>query len=261
MDRGTLLGFLLGIGLLAFAIFEGGNARSFLHAKSIIVVVGGIVASTFIRFPFSNVLSAFVVASKTFFTRPRSQKDLVMQLVGLSQRAKRDGLLTLEKHMPDDSFMAMGLSLVIDNIELGRIKDLLNAEIQATLDRHNLGQEIFRFIASAAPSFGMVGTLIGMVQLFASTDDPKKLAAAMALSLLSTLWGAVIAYLFALPIAGKLELRSLEEAQNKVLMREGIMGIQSGMHPMILKEHLNAFLAPRQKVRQSASAAQGENRA
>jgi len=255
MDRGTLLGFLLGIALLAYAIFEGGNAQSFLHFKSIIVVVGGIVASTFIRFPFSNVFSSFVVASRAFFTRPRNQRDLVVQLVNLSQRAKREGLLSLEKYMPDDKFLAMGLGMVIDQIERDRIKDLLSAEIQATLSRHSLGQETFRFIASAAPSFGMVGTLIGMVQLFASTDDPRKLAAAMALSLLSTLWGAVIAYLFALPIAGKLELRSREEAQNKMLMLEGILGIQAEMHPLMLEEHLNAFLAPRHKVRRSPSSA------
>ena len=261
MDRGTLLGFLLGIGLLAFAIFEGGNAQSFLHVKSIVVVVGGIVASTFIRFPFSNVLSSFLVASRAFFTRPRNQQDLLMQIVGLSQRAKREGLLALEKHMPDDKFMAVGLGMVIDQIDRDSIRDLLSAEIQATLSRHSLGQDTFRFIASAAPSFGMVGTLIGMVQLFASTDDPRKLAAAMALSLLSTLWGAVIAYLFALPIAGKLELRSREEAQGKMMMLEGVLGIQAEMHPVLLEEHLNAFLAPSQKIRRSSFTERGEGRA
>jgi chemotaxis protein MotA len=147
----------------------------------------------------------------------------------------------------------MGLRMVIDQIDADRIKALLDAEIKATLDRHDLGQETFRFIAIAAPSFGMVGTLIGMVQLFASTDDPSKLAAAMALSLLSTLWGAVIAYLFAMPIAGKLELRSREEAQNKVLIMEGIVGIQAEINPSHLEEHLNAFIAPNQKVWRSAS--------
>jgi chemotaxis protein MotA len=254
MDRGTLLGFLLGIGLLAYVIYEGGNAKAFLHAKSLIVVIGGIIASTFIRFPFSNVLSSFVVASKTFFTRPQKQQDLVRLLVVLSNRAKREGILALEKHMPDDSFLAMGLRMAIDRLEQDMVKNCLNAEIQATLDRHDLGQETFRFIAVVAPSFGMVGTLIGMVQLFASIEDPSNLAAAMALSLLSTLWGAIIAYLFAMPIAGKLELRSREEAQNKVLMMEGVIGIQSEMHPSHLEEHLNAFLAPGQKVRRSASA-------
>jgi chemotaxis protein MotA len=248
MDRGTLFGFLLGIGLLAYAILEGGNARSFLHEKSLVVVIGGIVASTFIRFPLSNVLSSFGVASRAFFTRPRNQQDLVSLLVSLSHRAKREGFLSLERFMPDDKFLATGLHMVIDRVEPDKVKDLLSAEIQATLDRHSIGQDTFRFIAMAAPSFGMIGTLIGMVQLFASTDDPTKLAPAMALSLLTTLWGAVIAYLFALPIAGKLELRSREEAQNKQLMLEGIMGIQSEMHPARLEEHLNAFLAPSQKV-------------
>ena len=257
MDRGTFLGFLLGIGLLAYAIFSGEDARAFLHAPSLIVVVGGIVASTFIRFPFSNVLSSFAVASRAFFTRPRDQRELVTQLVSLSHRAKREGLLSLEKYMPDDKFLAMGLNMVVDRVEPDLVRDLLSAEIQATLDRHSLGQDTFRYIAMAAPSFGMVGTLIGMVNLFANTEDPRKMAAAMALTLLSTLWGAVIAYLFALPIAGKLEIRSREEAQNKVLMREGVMGIMSEMHPGMLEEHLNAFLAPNQKIRRS----QGDYRA
>jgi len=255
MDRGTFLGFLLGIGLLAYAIFDGGSARSFLHAKSLVVVFGGIIAATFIRFPFSNVISAFSVASRAFFTRPQNQRNLVMLLVTLSKRAKREGFLALEKHLPDDKFVAMGIRMIADGIEQNRIRDLLNAEIRATLSRHSVGQETFKFIAAAAPSFGMVGTLIGMVQLFATADDPKKMAAAMALSLLSTLWGAVIAYLFAMPIAGKLELRSREEAQKKTLILEGIMGIKSEMPPSHLEEHLNAFLAPGKKVsRQSENA-------
>ncbi|MDR2697336.1 MAG: MotA/TolQ/ExbB proton channel family protein [Holophagales bacterium] len=173
---------------------------------------------------------------------------MVMLIVSLSQRARREGLLALENHMPDDKFLAMGLRMVIDHIDTAKINDMLNAEIQSTLDRHNTGQDVFRFIAITAPSFGMVGTLFGMVQLFASAEDPGKLAAAMALSLLSTLWGAIIAYLFALPVAGKLEFRSQEEAKNKILMREGIMGIQEGMNPSRIEEHLNAFLAPKQRI-------------
>jgi chemotaxis protein MotA len=255
MDRGTFLGILLGIGFLAYAIFEGGNPRSFLHAKSLVVVFGGITAATFIRFPFSNVTSAFFVASRAFFTRPQNQQSLVMQLVFLSQKARREGFLALEKYMPEDKFMAMGVRMIADGIEQNRIRDLLNAEIRATQSRHSVGQETFKFIAVAAPSFGMVGTLIGMVQLFATIDDPKKMAGAMALSLLSTLWGAIVAYLFAMPIAGKLELRSREEAQNKALTLEGIMGIKSEMHPGHLEEHLNAFLAPGKKVSRQATGA------
>jgi chemotaxis protein MotA len=249
MDRGTLLGFFLGLALLGVAIGIGPNPMIFLHWPSLVVVVGGIIASTLIRFPLGNVRSAFDVASRAFFTRAKSQPALVVQLVGLSQRARREGLLVLQKNIPEDPFMAQGIQMVIDRVDRNHIRDVLAAEIHATHDRHSLGQEIFRFIAGAAPSFGMVGTLIGMVQLFASIKDPNGLGGAMALSLLSTLWGAIIAYLFALPISGKLELRAKEEAQNKQLILEGIIGIASEMHPAQLEEQLNAFLAPTDKVR------------
>lgn len=248
MDRGTLTGLLLGLALLAVAIGLGPKPTIFFHWQSLIVVFGGIIASTLIRFPLSNVRSAFIVASQAFFKRASTQQGIVLELVGLSQRARREGFLSLEKHMPADSFLAKGIQMIADRIPKEHIKDVMAAEIHATQDRHGLGQEIFRFIAGAAPSFGMVGTLIGMVQLFASIEDPKGLASAMALSLLSTLWGAVIAYLFALPISGKLELRSKEEAQNKQLMLEGILGIAAEMNPAQLEEQLNAFLAPTQKV-------------
>ena len=249
MDRGTLLGLFLGLTLLGVAIGLGPNPRIFFYWPSLIVVFGGIIASTLIRFPLDNVRSAFGVASRAFFTRPKNQSALVLELVGLSQRARREGLLALQKNIPADPFMAQGIQMVIDRMDKTHIRDVLAADIHATHDRHGLGQEIFRFIAGAAPSFGMVGTLIGMVQLFASIKNPSGLGSAMALSLLSTLWGAVIAYLFALPISGKLELRAKEEAQNKQLILEGVLGIAAEMHPAQLEEQLNAFLAPAEKVR------------
>lgn len=253
MDRGTFLGFLLGLGLLVLAIGLGPNPKMFLHLPSLIVVLGGIIASTLIRFPISNVTSAFGVASRAFFSHPVSPQATVRELLGLSQRAKKEGWKGLEKNLPSDPFMAAGLQMVVDRVDPEHIRQVLSAEIHARQDRHGLGQEIFRFIAGSAPSFGMVGTLIGMVQLFASIKEPDKLAAAMALSLLSTLWGAVIAYLFALPISGKLELRSKEEAQLRLLMLEGIMGISEEIHPSQLEERLNAFLAPAMKIRRGAN--------
>ncbi len=253
MDRGTLVGLLLGLGLLGVAIGFGPNPRIFFYWPSLIVVFGGIIASTLIRFPLAHVRSAFAVASRAFFTHPASHQALVVQLVGLSQRAKREGLKGLEKHLPEDPFLAQGLQMVVDRLDREHIREVLTSEIHATQDRHGLGQEIFRFIAGSAPSFGMVGTLIGMVQLFASIGkETDKLASAMALSLLSTLWGAIVAYLFALPISGKLELRSKEEAQTRMLMLEGILGIAAEMNPGQLEEALNAFLAPRQKIRRHA---------
>lgn len=255
MDRGTWIGILLGLTLLAVAIGMGDTSpRIFFHPASMLVVFGGIIASTMIRFPLSNVRSAFGVATQAFLHQPRSPQAVVAEIVGLSQRAKREGLLSLEKHLTGDPYLVKGLRMVVDRQDPAHIREVLVHEIHATQDRHNLGQEIFRFIAMSAPSFGMVGTLIGMVQIFASMNDPTKIGPAMALSLLSTLYGAVIAYLFALPIAGKLELRSKEELQHKSLMLDGILGIAAELHPASIEEQLNASLAPHQKVRRLGSA-------
>lgn len=249
MDRGTWLGILLGLTLLGVAIGLGPNPRIFLHPASMIVVFGGIIASTLIRFPLPSVLSALEIASHAFMPLPRTPGQAVTELVGLSQRARRESLKALELHLPADPFVAKGLQMVIDRVDKDHIHDVLTQELQATQDRHALGQEIFRFIAASAPSFGMVGTLIGMVQLFGSIQDPRGIAGAMALSLLSTLYGAVVSYLFALPISGKLELRSKEELQIKHLQLEGILGIAAEMNPGSMEEMLNAHLAPRMKVR------------
>ncbi len=249
MDRGTWIGLLLGIVLLGVAIGFGPNPRIFFHPASTMVVVGGIVASMFIRFPLSHVAGAFRIASGAFFTRVPDPQDTVRQIVGLAQIAKRQGSNNLEKQAALEGFLGQGLRMVVDRLEPGLIEDRLLREIQATQERHSQGQEIFRFIATAAPSFGMVGTLIGMVQLFATLKDPTGVGGAMALSLLSTLYGAVIAYLFAIPVAGKLELRSREELQMKRLMMEGVMGIQAEMNPALLESQLNAHLAPTKQVR------------
>ncbi len=254
MDRGTFFGFLLGVALLGVAILTGPNPRIFLHWESIMVVFGGIIASTLIRFPLSHVASAFAIASRAFFRHASDPQQVVLQMVGLSQRARREGLKSMEKHLPTDTFLAQGLQMAIDRIDKDRIREVLSAEIQATQERHSMGQEIFRFIAITAPSFGMVGTLIGMVKLFATINKPSELGGAMSLSLLSTLWGAVVAYLFAIPISGKLELRSREEAQIKMLMTEGVIGIAAEDNPGHLEEHLNAFLAPKAKVRRLTGA-------
>jgi chemotaxis protein MotA len=249
MDRGTWIGFLLGLGLLVLVIALGPNPRIFLHPASLVVVFGGILASTLIRFPLGNVRSALAVASRAFFTQAASPNALVSHLVGLSQRARREGLLGLERHLPEDAFMRQGIQMVVDRVDRDHLTEVLTQEIHATQERHVLGQEIFRFIATSAPSFGMVGTLIGMVQLFVSIKDPAGIGQGMALSLLSTFYGAVIAYLIAIPISGKLELRSREELQNKRLMMEGILGIAAEMNPGQLEERLNASLAPGLKTR------------
>jgi len=247
MDRGSFLGVLLGFGLLAIAITLHGHPERFFNVESTIVVVGGVIAATLIRFPLEHVSYAFTIASRAFFTRAPETQALVSQIVGFSKRARREGLLNMEKALDVEGFLSKGLRMVVDQEDREHIHAVLAAELRSTQDRHLQGQEIFRFIALSAPSFGMVGTLIGMVQLFGSINNPAAVGPAMALTLLSTLYGAVIAYLLAIPIAGKLELRSKEELQLKQIMLEGVLGIQAEMHPTALEAQLNAFLAPKER--------------
>lgn len=249
MDRGSFLGVLLGFLLLGVAIGFGPNPRIFFNPPSTMVVIGGVIAATLIRFPLDHVRYAFSIASRAFFTRTPETQDVIGEIVGLSQRARREGLLNLEKYLDVEGFLAKGLRMVVDRAGRDHIREVLGQELRATQERHHQGQEIFRFIALSAPAFGMVGTLIGMVQLFASIKDPSHIGGAMALSLLSTLYGAVIAYLLAIPIAGKLEVRSREEMQLKQIMMEGVMGIEAEVNPSILEAQLKAFLAPRDRER------------
>jgi chemotaxis protein MotA len=247
MDRGSFLGVLLGVALLALAVGMGPNPRIFFHPASLVVVFGGVIAATLIRFPLDHVRYALSIASRAFFRRPPETQTLVTQIVGLSQRARREGLLNMEKYLDVEGFLAKGLRMVVDQAGREHIHAVLTQELRATQDRHHQGQEMFRFVAISAPSFGMVGTLIGMVQLFASIKDPASIGGAMALCLLSTLYGAVIAYLLAIPIAGKLELRSREELQLKQIMLEGVLGIEAALHPAALEVQLSAFLAPKER--------------
>ncbi len=249
MDRGSFIGVLLGFLLLGVAIGFGPNPRIFFNPPSTMVVIGGVISATLIRFPLDHVRYAFSIASRAFSTRTPDSQEVIAEIVGLSQRARREGLINLEKYLDVEGFLAKGLRMVVDRAGRDHIREVLGQELRATQERHHQGQEIFRFIALAAPSFGMVGTLIGMVQLFASIKDPANIGGAMALSLLSTLYGAVIAYLLAIPIAGKLEVRSREEMQLKQIMMEGVLGIEAEVNPSALETQLKAFLAPRERDR------------
>lgn len=244
MDRASLLGMLLGVALLALAIGLGPHPRVFLHPASATVVLGGILAATLVRFPLAHVREALIAAARAFGPPPPPPQVLVNQILGLAQVARREGLLRMERGMDVDGFLAQGLRLVVDGVDRDTIQTALTQELGATQERQQESQEIFRFVALSAPSFGMVGTLIGMVQLFASLKDPSALGGALALSLLSTLYGAVIAYLVAIPMAGKLEVRGRQELLLKRIMLAGALGIEARLHPSALTVQLRAFLGP-----------------
>ncbi len=242
MDFGTIAGFILGVLLMGTAIFLGGNALIFFNFPSVIIVVGGTLASTFIRFPFKDVVNTMRVAAKAFTRKIQPPEELIDEFIKLSHVSRKEGILMLEKYPFTDNFLRKGIFLCVDGYDKDFIQDALEKDIKLTVERHEVGQAIFRSAGEASPAFGMIGTLIGLVAMLANLKEPSKIGPAMAVALITTLYGALLAYLIFLPIADKLKLRSMEEELNKRLIIEGIMGIQSGLNPRMLFELLGSFL-------------------
>ncbi len=246
MDIATLIGILSAFTLVIGAILMGSSLTLFLNIPGLMIVVGGTLGATLINYPLPDLLKVVRVVKNAFFHRKQTAKDLIAEFVALAGTARREGILALESNVGDmkDDFMRKGLQLSIDGLEPGAIKEILNTEIVSIQDRHKLGAEIFTTLGTFAPALGMIGTLIGLVQMLQTMDDPSTIGPAMAVALLTTFYGALLANVLFLPIAGKLRNRSSEEVMMKELMAEGIMSIAKGDNPRLLEQKLNAYLPP-----------------
>ncbi len=242
MDLATLIGLFGGFGILIGAIVTGGDFMLFVNLPSALVVIGGTLAATLIRFPLKTCFGAFKVAFKAFRFKTDAPLAIIKQAVELAGVVRREGLLALENQKVENEFFAKGLRLCVDGLEPEFVRKVLSEDMDNTVVRHEGGQQIFKGIGDAAPAMGMVGTLIGLVQMLANMNDPKAIGPAMAVALLTTLYGAVIANLIALPIADKLAVRTGEEGLNKALIIESISAIQEGRNPRVMEELLMSYL-------------------
>jgi len=249
MDLATLFGILGAFGIIISAIFVGGSAIIFVNPPSVLIVVGGTLFAVLIKFPLGHFLSAFKVAAKAFFNRPEDPLKLISEGVQLANIARKEGVLGLEGQEIDNEFLKRGIQLSVDGHEPEFVRTMLGKDINLTIDRHERGQAIFKAIGDVAPAMGMIGTLIGLVQMLSAMDDPKAIGPAMAVALLTTLYGAVIANAFALPIADKLAHRSQEERLNKALILETIGSIQEGLNPRVMEELLKTYLPASRRER------------
>ncbi len=242
VDLATLIGMIGGIGVMVAAILTGGRAGLFLDTASFLIVVGGTIAVTLIRFPLKTCFGGFKVAVKAFRVKIEPPLGIIKQAVELAAIVRREGLLALENQNVENVFFAKGLRLCVDGLEPDFVRKLLTEDMEKTIDRHESGQAMFKAMGDAGPAMGMIGTLIGLVQMLANMDDPKAIGPAMAIALLTTLYGSIVANLFALPIADKLSVRTNEEALNKALIIESISSIQEGRNPRVMEELLMSFL-------------------
>ena len=244
MDVATLVGIISAFSLVTMAIVMGGSFTLFINIPSIMIVAGGTLGATLINYPLADVFKVFKVVQNAFFHKKQTTKGIISGFVTLAGTARREGILALETNINElnDEFMKKGLQLSIDGLEPVAIKDILNTEIVFIQDRHKLGAEIFTTLGTFAPALGMIGTLIGLVQMLQSMDDPSTIGPSMAVALLTTFYGALLANVVCLPIAGKLRNRSSEEVMMKELVTEGVLSIAKGDNPRLLEQKLNAYL-------------------
>ncbi|MCP4744600.1 MAG: flagellar motor protein PomA [Desulfobacteraceae bacterium] len=247
MDIATVIGLASGTFFILAAIIMGGSATVFINLPGLLIVLGGTIATTFIKFKMADVLGSIKVAMKAFLLKMDDPQTIIKEMVNFTRIAKKEGLIALEKEEPSDIFSAKALQYLSDGYDEGLIEDMLNKDIRLTLLRHGLGQEVFKGMGDTAPAFGMIGTLIGLVQMLATMDDPASIGPSMAVALLTTLYGAVFANFIFLPLADKLKLRSAQEKLNKNIIVEAAIGINRGVSPMVLEESLKIFLSPQER--------------
>ena len=251
MDIATLMGVVSGFSLVIMAIKMGGGLIYFWNAPSVMIVMGGTAAVTLINYPLSDVLSVMNVLKNAFLYKIPLPSAIIPDIIDLAKVARREGILSLEKKVKtmNEPFLMKGVELAVDGVEPDSIKEILENELVSTEDRHKKGAEIFTVMGTFAPAMGMIGTLIGLVQMLVKMDDPQAIGPAMAVALITTFYGSVMANLLFLPIAGKLKVRREEEVKYKQLIIEGIASIQVGDNPRVVEKKMNTYLSPSEQIK------------
>ncbi len=255
MDLSTLVGTIL-VFVMVFWSIAGGNGGIglFVDVPSMILVGGGTFSVILMHFTLADMPALVKVVLRTFTVRLRTPEQEIDRLLGYATVARKEGLLALEEKVKevDDRFLSKGLQCLIDGLPPETVRSIMQMEAEVQRFRHAHGKKMLEMFASFAPAFGMIGTLVGLVQMLSSLKDPSQIGGGMAVALLTTLYGALIANMICLPLAGKLDVRAKQEAQLRMLMIDGLLGIQAGEKPAILRERLESFVTPQARAKAAA---------
>lgn len=242
MDLATIVGLIGAMALIVISMLMSGELGMFVNGPSIVIVFGGTLFGVMAKYSLSQFLGAVGVAAKSFKNKLVDPNELITEIVSLADEARKGGLLSLEGKEVSSDFLQRGIQLLVDGHDPDVVKTLLSIDKNKAVDRHDQGASIFSSMADLAPAMGMIGTLIGLVAMLANMDDPKAIGPAMAIALLTTLYGAVIANALCLPIADKLKLRAAEEAMTKSLIIDALLAIQGGQNPRVIDSMLRNYL-------------------
>jgi len=252
MDIATLVGIVVAYTMVLIALYIGPGVSVYIDLPSILIVLGGVSGIVMMNYPLNRILNVMSIVLQTFMFKNKNANELISQLVNFSIRARKDGILALEtaENEVEDDFLRTGIRLAVDGTEPEVIKTIMETELAHIEERHSEGAGILESIATFAPAMGLIGTLIGLVAMLQTMEDPASIGPSMALALLTTFYGSIIANFFAAPLAGKLKVRSSEELLMKDIMIEGIMSIQNGDNPRIVEKKLNVYLRPKNRSSQ-----------
>lgn len=242
MDLATVIGMFGALSVVLWAIYLGGDFSIFLNIAGLLLVLGGSIFIVLSKFGVDHFFGAVKVAVKAFFLTIEKPNDLIKKTLQLANLARQNGVLALENTKIDNQFLKKGVQYLVDGFEPDVLRSLLSKEMHETQARHLQGQRIFRSLGEIAPAMGMIGTLVGLVQMLSAINDPQRIGPGMAVALLTTLYGAVLANVIAFPLAEKLAFRSQEEKQMKLLIIDALTGIQRGYNPRVIEDYLKIYL-------------------
>ena len=244
MDLATIIGIILTFVLIISAM--GTYVTAFIDPASMLIVFGGTIGTLLVAHPMNVLMGIGKVFRKAIFTDPPEINTLIATVIDFSGRARREGILSLQnaESETDDVFFIKGLNMVVDGLENSVIESVLSTEIDFLEDRHQKGIGLFNMLAALAPAMGMIGTLVGLVIMLQNLSDPDAIGPSMAIALITTFYGAILANVFGLPLANKLELRSKDEILAMQVTVEGVLAIAAGDNPRVVENKLNSYLAP-----------------
>lgn len=245
MDIASIIGLVMAFGLIVLGM--GAFVTAFVDLPSMLIVIGGTVGVVFVFFPMENLLGLGGVIRNVFLTKPQQISTLIATIIDFAGRARREGILSLQNvgNEIDDPFFVKGIGLVVDGIEESVVEEIMATEIDFIEDRHKKGADMFAAMGAISPAMGMIGTLIGLVIMLQNLSDTAAIGPAMAIALITTFYGAVLANVVFIPFSGKLRIRSDQEVFLRRLTMEGVLSIAAGNNPRVVEQKLNSYLAPK----------------
>ncbi|MGR5372951.1 flagellar motor protein PomA [Photobacterium damselae] len=248
MDLATLIGMLGAFAFIVMAMLLGGSLGMFFDVPSVLIVFGGTTFVVLMKYSIGQFLGATKIAAKAFMYKTDNPEELIAKIVEMADAARKGGFLALEEMEIDNPFLRRGIDLLVDGHDADVVRATLQKDISLTHERHEQGIGIFTSFGDVGPAMGMIGTLIGLVAMLSNMDDPKSIGPAMAVALLTTLYGSILANMVALPIADKLSLRKDQERLNRRLILDGVLAIQDGQNPRVIDGYLKNYLHEKKRV-------------